>query len=139
MNSRSLTIVSCLFLVSGVLALVGWIADVMLKPQATFHLQILNLWIGRWLLHRDPRGHSAAMLVLVVSIVLTPLLLVIMAMMAIVPTVHLYGVVVGTSWAVVAPYFVVSTAISVWQLHVLRRPEIRALFDSTTEPAMRAT
>lgn len=134
MISRPLTIVSGLFLVSGALALVGWVAGVVFKSHVVFDLQILNLWIGRWLMNRDPRGRSAAVLVLIVSIALSPIALVIVAVMDIVPTVNIYGVVVGTSWAVVAPYVVASTALSAWQVHVLRRPEIRALFHSAMEP-----
>ncbi len=134
MHSRALTIVSGLFLVSGALALVEWIVGLMLKPQVNFDIAILNLWIGRWLMQRERRGHTLAIGVSVISIVLWPIVLVLFALFDGVPTLNLYSVVERKSWAAVVAFAVFSSALSAWKYYVLTRPDIRALFASTMEP-----
>lgn len=134
MNPRALNVVACLFIASGALALVDYVVDLVSTDRVHFPVQILNLWIGRWLLEREPRGYRFAVFFSGAAIILIPIGLAILAMVGAQPAFVVAGVEFAhPSFPVYALIMLARAALNVWQFRVLRRSDIRALFPDPVE------
>lgn len=140
MNPRPLNMVAYVFMASGCFALIGYLGDLFFSEHAHFDPSILDLWIGRWLMEREPRGYRLAIFLSVLSMILAPASLVLVAMIGIVPSVQIVGVEIAQrSWPAFELMTLAWTLLNACQFHVLRRPHIRALFPDSAESNSRTT
>lgn len=140
MNPRALIIVAYLFIASGIFALVVYLGDLVFSEHVRFNPKILDFWIGRWLLEREPRGYRLAVFFSGVAMILSPVILVFFAMIGTLPTWRFVGVdIAQPSWPVYASLILASAGLNACQYHVLRRPHIRALFPDPAESSARPT
>ena len=128
-NPRALTIVAALFVVSGALALIGVATDLLIHSRLNMDFSVLNLWIGRWLLAREPRGRRWALVVLRLSLVALPLAGLFTLLTTTTPEVRVFGFLVGRASPILSCAFVATVfAVQLWQYRILNRPDVRELF-----------
>lgn len=126
---RSLTVVAALFVLSGVLALVE-IVLALLSGRIDLNFGVLGVPIGWGLLHLSPGWRTLAVVFLLIAVVGLPIIALLFLGASGPVTVTLFGWSVGSASKELA--LVVSAlafAMSAWQLWVLMRPDIRALFE----------
>jgi hypothetical protein len=129
LHPRALTIVASLFMISGVVALIGVATDLVFHGRINIDFSVLNFWIGRWLLAGEPRGRQWALFVIQLSLVFLPLAGVILSLTPASPELRVFGVLVGHTSVLFACVFVASVwALQLWQYRVLNRADIRSLF-----------
>ncbi len=126
---RALKVVAALFMVSGVLAVIGVAVDLLYHARVNFDFAVLNLWIGRWLLAHETRGRRWALIVIQLNLLILPLVGLLGLFTTASPELRVFGVLVGRVSPVVFSGFAAAVcALQLWKYRVLNRSDIRALF-----------
>jgi hypothetical protein len=128
----ALRIVAWLFIASGVWALVGIIGSLLIEVRIQIDIDLLGLWVGPGLLHREARYRTWALRLLVIGFFLTPVAGLLLFFQPRSVSVLVFGKRVGiVPLPVALGTLAVMLVISVWEYWVLTRPAVRALFAST--------
>ena len=133
-NPRALNLAAYLFMAFGAFALVGYVGDLLFSDRVVFDLNVLDLWIGCWLLARDPRGYRLAVVFSGAAMIFAPVSLMVVAVIGVRPTWRFVGVdIAHGSLPVFASLILAWAGLHACQYYLLRRPHIRALFADPAE------
>ncbi|MCC6245941.1 MAG: hypothetical protein IT353_24120 [Gemmatimonadaceae bacterium] len=129
MKARALDVLGLLCIATGVFGLVNYVSDLISTSMVTFDMRILLLWTGYWLIKRDLRGYHVAVFISFAMMILTPTLLVLSAVIAMLASVQSGGADSShVPWLAIALLSLVWSGLSAGLYYGLRRPQTRALF-----------
>ncbi len=128
---RSLTVVAALFIFDGALAVLE-IVLALLGGRIDLNFGVLGIPIGWGLLHLSSGWRSLALLFLGIAVVGIPIIALLFLGAGPV-TFSLFGFAAGNAPKELALAVAALAALSAWQLWVLTRPDIRALFEAARQ------
>jgi len=127
----ALVVVAWIFIIEGIAAIVPTARTLLVEQRIDLNLTLLGLWIGPGLLRGQASHRRWALVMLRVALVLSAIVFLVVVLSPSVPRIIVFHGSLGSlsrGYLLATIGFVLTGM--VWQLRVLQRPDVRALFEN---------